>query len=83
VDGAQQYLRAFSLVVFGSDLDGLDLSELRCKFVVKRSDTMTPNVADNRAPYPEGVQAGHPAGRIRGQLWRDLPGEHQASYPRP
>jgi len=47
-DGASQYLRAFSLVVFGTDLNGLDLSELRCKFVVKRSDTMTPNVADIR-----------------------------------
>lgn len=48
MNGAQQYLRAFSLVVFGTDLNGLDLSELRCKFVVKRSDTMTPNVADIR-----------------------------------
>lgn len=47
-DGAVQYGRAFSLVVFGTDLNGLDLSELRCKFVVKRSDTMTPNVADIR-----------------------------------
>lgn len=47
-NGAQQFGRAFSLVVFGSDMNGLDLSELRCKFVVKRSDTMTPNVADIR-----------------------------------
>lgn len=48
MDGAQQFGRAFSLIVFGTDLNGLDLSELRCKFVVKRSDTMTPNVADIR-----------------------------------
>lgn len=47
-DGAVQFGRAFSLVVFGTDLNGLDLSELRCKFVIKRSDTMTPNVADIR-----------------------------------
>jgi len=47
-DGAQQFGRAFSLIVFGTDLNGLDLSELRCKFVVKRSDTMTPNIADIR-----------------------------------
>lgn len=47
-DGAVQFGRAFSLVVFGADLNGLDLSELRCKFVVKRSDTMTPNMADIR-----------------------------------
>ncbi len=47
-DEAVQFGRAFSLVVFGTDLNGLDLSKLRCKFVVKRSDTMTPNVADIR-----------------------------------
>lgn len=46
--GADQYLRAIKLVVFGRDLDGIDLSELRIKFSVKRSDTMTPNVADIR-----------------------------------
>jgi hypothetical protein len=45
---AEQYLRTCKLIVFGSDLDGLDLSELRIKFSVKRSDTMTPNVADIR-----------------------------------
>lgn len=44
----QQFGRAFSLVVFGTDLNGLDLSEMRCKFSVKRSNTMTPNVADIR-----------------------------------
>ena len=48
VDKAEQYLRKFDLVVFGSDFEGLNLSELRCKFVVKRSDTMTPNIADIR-----------------------------------
>lgn len=46
---AEQYLRACKLVVYGTDLtDGLDLSNLRIKFAVKRSDTMTPNVADIR-----------------------------------
>lgn len=45
---AAQYLRKVNLIVFGTDLNGLDLSQLRIKFVVKRSDTMTPNVADIR-----------------------------------
>lgn len=44
----QQYGRALSLVVFGTDLQGLDLSEMKIKFVVKRSNTMTPNVANIR-----------------------------------
>lgn len=44
----QQYLRTLQLIVFGRDLDGIDLSQLRIKFSVKRSDTMTPNVADIR-----------------------------------
>ncbi len=43
-----QYERAVSLVVFGSDLQGVDLSELRIKFAVKRSDTRSPNMADIR-----------------------------------
>lgn len=45
---AEQYLRACQLIVFGLSQDGLDLSEFRIKFAVKRSDTMTPNVADIR-----------------------------------
>lgn len=48
MDEAQQFLRTCQLIVFGRDGDGLDLSELRIKFSVKRSDTMTPNVADIR-----------------------------------
>lgn len=44
----QQYLRHFSLLVFGTNLNGLDLSALRCKFSVKRSSNMTPNCADIR-----------------------------------
>lgn len=47
-DAAQQFLRTCQLIVFGRDLSGLDLSQLRIKFTVKRSDTMTPNVADIR-----------------------------------
>lgn len=45
---AAQYLRKCTLIVFGQDRNGLDLSKLRIKFSVKRSDTMTPNVADIR-----------------------------------
>ncbi len=48
MDETQQYLRTCKLIVFGKDQNGLDLSELRIKFSVKRSDTMTPNVADIR-----------------------------------
>lgn len=47
-NSTEQYGRAISLIVFGKDLDGLDLSALRIKFDVKRSDTMTPNTADIR-----------------------------------
>lgn len=43
-----QYQRHFSLVVFGTNLNGLDLSALHCKFSVKRSSNMTPNCADIR-----------------------------------
>lgn len=48
MDSADQYLRRCQLIVYGTDLNGLDLSQLRIKFSVKRSDTMTPNVADIR-----------------------------------
>lgn len=48
MDSSQQYLRTCQLIVAGNGLDGLDLSALRIKFSVKRSDTMTPNVADIR-----------------------------------
>lgn len=48
MNNAQQFIRKFNLVVSDGSQKGLDLSELRCKFVVKRSDTMTPNVADIR-----------------------------------
>lgn len=43
-----QYKRHFSLVVFGTNLNGLDLSALHCKFSIKRSSNMTPNCADIR-----------------------------------
>lgn len=45
---AQQYGRKIDLIVFGTDFNGLNLSELRIKFSVKRSNTMTPNMADIR-----------------------------------
>lgn len=48
LDKTEQFLRTCSLIVSGNNLDGLDLSQLRIKFSVKRSDTMTPNVADIR-----------------------------------
>lgn len=43
-----QYKRHFSLVVYGTNLNGLDLSSLHCTFSVKRSSNMTPNCADIR-----------------------------------
>lgn len=48
VSGAQQYLRSCQLVVYGSNLNGLDLSNLRIKFSVKQSDSQNPNTADIR-----------------------------------
>jgi hypothetical protein len=48
VTSAQQFLRSIKLIVFDSSLNGIDLSEFRIKFSVKRSDTMTPNTADIR-----------------------------------
>lgn len=48
MSGGYQYIRNFNLTVFGSNLKGLDLSMLHCKFSVKRSTNQTPNVADIR-----------------------------------
>lgn len=48
VDSAQQYLRNCKLLVYGTNFDGLDLSNLRIKFSVKKSDSQTPNIADIR-----------------------------------
>jgi hypothetical protein len=48
ITGDVQYLRKCTLVVSGRDLTGLDLSNLRIKFAVKRSETQTPNTADIR-----------------------------------
>ncbi len=45
---AQQYLRKCTLLVSNAKGKALDLSQLRIKFSVKRSDTPTPNVADIR-----------------------------------
>lgn len=42
----KQFGRALSLVVSTAGGQGLDLSELRVKFSVKRTDNMTPNTAD-------------------------------------
>ena len=44
--GSQQFLRTCNLVVSDKNQNGLDLSNLRIKFSVKRTDNMTPNTAD-------------------------------------
>lgn len=43
-----QYLRSCKLIVATGNGNGLDLSALRIKFSIKRSDTVTPNTADIR-----------------------------------
>lgn len=48
LEAASQYLRKIELIVADQNFNGLDLSALRIKFSVKRSDTMTPNMADIR-----------------------------------
>jgi hypothetical protein len=48
VQGAQQYLRACQLLVYGTNINGLDLSNLRIKFSIKHSDSQSPNTADIR-----------------------------------
>lgn len=48
IDKDLQYGRTCDLFVNRKDLSALDLSQFRIKFSVKRSDTMTPNVADIR-----------------------------------
>ena len=67
MDETQQYLRVCTLIVYGgTNRNGLDLSELRIKFAVKRSDTVTPNTADIRV-YNLGEQT---AIRIRKEFTR-------------
>ena len=43
-----QYIRRCNLVVSGASGDGLDLSNLRIQFKIKKSDAQTPNTADIR-----------------------------------
>ncbi len=45
---SQQYLRTLSLIVADSAGNGLDLSNLRVRFSVKRGDTQTPNSCEAR-----------------------------------
>lgn len=45
---SKQWLRKCTLLVSQNNGDGLDLSKLRIKFLVKRSDTQTPNMAEIR-----------------------------------
>jgi hypothetical protein len=45
---ALQYKRHFQLIVADQNGNGLDLSQLHCKFSVKRSSNQTPNCADIR-----------------------------------
>lgn len=44
----QQYLRQSSLIVGNDNGDGLDLSQLRFAFAIRRGDLQTPNSADIR-----------------------------------
>ena len=48
VTSTYQYLRKCNLLVANNQGDALDLSALRIKFSVKRSNAMTPNAADIR-----------------------------------
>lgn len=48
VAAPQQYLRKCTCIVSGTNLNGLDLSNLRIKFSVKQSDSQNPNTADIR-----------------------------------
>jgi len=45
---SEQWLRKCTLLVSDKEGEGLDLSQLRIKFSVKRSDTQTPNMAEIR-----------------------------------
>ena len=45
---AQQYDRAITLICYGTNINGLDLSNLRIKFSVKQTDSQSPNTADIR-----------------------------------
>lgn len=55
LDGTQQFGRVCTLLVSNSAGKAVDLSPLRIKFAVKRSDTMTPNMADIRV-YNVGAE---------------------------
>lgn len=44
----EQFLRAISLVVYGANLTGFNLSNLRIKFSIKRTTFQSPNIADIR-----------------------------------
>ena len=46
--GQLQYIRRCNLIVAGKDKDGLDLSNLRIVFKIKKSDAQTPNTAEIR-----------------------------------
>ncbi len=57
LDKSDQFGRVWTLLVGAGDGTALDLSSLRIKFAVKRSDTMTPNVADIRVYNVEEATA--------------------------
>lgn len=54
---AEQWLRKCTLLVSDRSGEGLDLSQLRIKFNVKRSDTQTPNIAEIRVYNLEDATA--------------------------
>ena len=53
----QQYDRYCQLIVYGTDFNGLDLSNLRIKFSVKQTDSQSPNTADIRVYNVENSTA--------------------------
>ena len=48
MSGAQQYLRKSSIVIGNAGGAGIDVSDLRCTFHIKRGDIQTPNTLDLR-----------------------------------
>lgn len=74
MDKTEQYLRQCSLIVSDNNENGLDLSTLRIKFSIKRSDSATPNTADIRVYNLETETAI----RIRKEFKRVV---LQAGYP--
>lgn len=77
MNGSRQYLRRCNLVVANDSGDGLDLSELRIVFAVKKTDGQTPNTANIRV---YGL-AENTANRIQSEFTQVfLQGGYEANY---